>query len=53
MDKAERDMRRMQGIIHAMTPAEREKPELIPPSFFIWLSWARKSFRSKREPFSA
>ncbi len=23
------DMRRMQGIIHAMTPAEREKPELI------------------------
>ena len=29
MDKAERDMRRMQGIIHAMTPAEREKPELI------------------------
>ena len=29
MDKAERDMRRMQGIIHAMTPAERHKPELI------------------------
>lgn len=29
LDKAERDMRRMQGIIHAMTPAEREKPELI------------------------
>ena len=25
--------------------------ELSPPSFFIWLSWARKSFRSKREPF--
>ena len=32
MDKAERDMRRMQGIIHAMTPAEREKPELIKAS---------------------
>ena len=32
MDKAERDMRRMQGIIHAMTQAEREKPELIKAS---------------------
>jgi signal recognition particle subunit SRP54 len=32
MNKAERDMRRMQGIIHAMTPAERSKPELIKAS---------------------
>ena len=29
MDKAERDIRRMQGIIHSMTPRERAKPELI------------------------
>jgi signal recognition particle subunit SRP54 len=29
MNKAEKDMRRMQGIIHSMTPAERSKPELI------------------------
>lgn len=29
MGKAERDMRRMQGIIHSMTPGERAKPELI------------------------
>jgi signal recognition particle subunit SRP54 len=29
MGKAERDMRRMQGIIHSMTPRERSKPELI------------------------
>ena len=26
MDRAERDMRRMQGIIHSMTPQERAKP---------------------------
>ncbi|HZH08731.1 MAG TPA: signal recognition particle protein [Lautropia sp.] len=32
MDRAERDMRRMQGIIHAMTPQERTKPELIKAS---------------------
>ncbi|MCZ8104860.1 MAG: signal recognition particle protein [Burkholderiaceae bacterium] len=29
MDKAERDIRRMQGIIHSMTPRERARPELI------------------------
>jgi signal recognition particle subunit SRP54 len=29
MDRAERDMRRMTGIIHAMTPLERRKPELL------------------------
>jgi signal recognition particle subunit SRP54 len=29
MARAERDMRRMQGIIHSMTPQERHKPELI------------------------
>jgi len=29
MDKAERDMRRMEGIINAMTPLERRKPELL------------------------
>jgi signal recognition particle subunit SRP54 len=29
MDRAERDMRRMQGIIHSMTPLERRKPELL------------------------
>jgi signal recognition particle subunit SRP54 len=29
MDRAERDIRRKQGIIHAMTPLERRKPELI------------------------
>ena len=29
MGKAERDMRRMQGIIQSMTPKERSKPELI------------------------
>ncbi len=32
MDRAEREMRRMQGIIHAMTPMERAKPELIKAS---------------------
>jgi signal recognition particle subunit SRP54 len=32
MTKAEKDIRRMQGIIHAMTPAERAKPELIKAS---------------------
>ena len=32
MDRAERDMRRMQGIIHAMTPQERATPELIKAS---------------------
>ena len=32
MDKAERDMRRMEGIICAMTPLERRKPELIKAS---------------------
>ena len=29
MDKAERDVRRKEGIICAMTPAERRKPEII------------------------
>jgi signal recognition particle subunit SRP54 len=29
MDKAERDMRRMEGIINSMTPLERRKPELL------------------------
>ncbi len=29
MGKAEKEMRRMKGIIHSMTPAERSKPELI------------------------
>jgi signal recognition particle subunit SRP54 len=29
MAKAEKDIRRMQGIIHSMTPRERAKPELI------------------------
>jgi signal recognition particle subunit SRP54 len=29
MDKAERDMRRMEGIINSMTPIERRKPELL------------------------
>ncbi|MGE0072655.1 MAG: signal recognition particle protein, partial [Thiomonas sp.] len=29
MARAERDMRRMQGIIHSMTPQERRKPDLI------------------------
>ena len=29
MGKAERDMRRMEGIISAMTPLERRKPELL------------------------
>jgi signal recognition particle subunit SRP54 len=29
IDKAERDVRRMQGIIHSMTPLERRKPELL------------------------
>ncbi|HSW06123.1 signal recognition particle protein [Aquabacterium sp.] len=32
MDKAERDVRRMEGIIHSMTPLERRKPELIKAS---------------------
>ncbi|MFT4101199.1 MAG: signal recognition particle protein [Burkholderiaceae bacterium] len=32
MTKAEREMRRMQGIIHSMTPAERSRPELIKAS---------------------
>jgi signal recognition particle subunit SRP54 len=29
MDKAERDIRRKEGIICSMTPAERRKPEII------------------------
>jgi len=29
MDKAERDIRRKEGIIHSMTPLERSKPDLI------------------------
>jgi signal recognition particle subunit SRP54 len=32
VDKAERDVRRMEGIIHSMTPLERRKPELIKAS---------------------
>lgn len=29
LDKAERDIRRKEGIIHSMTPKERRKPEII------------------------
>jgi signal recognition particle subunit SRP54 len=29
MDKAEKDIKRKEGIIHSMTPLERRKPELI------------------------
>jgi len=29
MDKAEKDIRRKEGIIHSMTPLERSKPDLI------------------------
>jgi signal recognition particle subunit SRP54 len=32
MDRAERDIRRMEGIIRSMTPKERSKPELIKAS---------------------
>ena len=32
MDRAEREMRRMQGIIQSMTPQERSKPEVIKAS---------------------
>ena len=32
MDKAERDMRRMEGIVHSMTALERRKPELLKAS---------------------
>jgi signal recognition particle GTPase len=32
MDRAERDVRRMEGIICSMTPLERRKPELIKAS---------------------
>jgi len=32
MDRAERDVRRMEGIIHSMTPLERRKPELLKAS---------------------
>jgi signal recognition particle subunit SRP54 len=32
MDRAERDVKRMEGIICAMTPLERRKPELIKAS---------------------
>ncbi|MEY4214995.1 MAG: signal recognition particle protein, partial [Pseudomonadota bacterium] len=32
MAQAERQMRRMQGIVHSMTPAERSRPELIKAS---------------------
>ena len=32
MDKAERDVRRMEGIINSMTPLERRKPELLKAS---------------------
>ena len=32
LDKAERDVRRMEGIIRSMTPLERRKPELLKAS---------------------
>ncbi|MBA3590038.1 signal recognition particle protein [Methylibium sp.] len=32
MDRAERDVRRMEGIIRSMTPQERRKPELLKAS---------------------
>jgi signal recognition particle subunit SRP54 len=32
MDKAERDVRRMEGIIHSMTALERRKPDLLKAS---------------------
>jgi signal recognition particle subunit SRP54 len=32
LGKAERDVRRMEGIIHSMTPLERRKPDLIKAS---------------------
>jgi signal recognition particle subunit SRP54 len=32
MDRAERDMRRMEGIINSMTPLERRKPDLLKAS---------------------
>jgi signal recognition particle subunit SRP54 len=32
LDRAERDVRRMTGIIHSMTPEERRKPELMKAS---------------------
>lgn len=32
LDRAERDVRRMEGIINSMTPQERRKPELIKAS---------------------
>ncbi len=32
MGKAEKQVRRMQGIIHSMTPAERSRPELLKAS---------------------
>ena len=32
LDKAERDVRRMEGIINSMTPLERRKPDLIKAS---------------------
>jgi signal recognition particle subunit SRP54 len=32
LDRAERDVRRMEGIIHSMTPEERRKPELLKAS---------------------
>ncbi len=32
LGKAEKDVRRMEGIIHSMTPLERRKPELIKAS---------------------
>jgi signal recognition particle subunit SRP54 len=32
MNKAEKDIRRMQGMIHSMTPAERARPELLKAS---------------------
>jgi signal recognition particle subunit SRP54 len=32
LGKAEKDVRRMEGIIHSMTPLERRKPELLKAS---------------------
>jgi signal recognition particle subunit SRP54 len=32
LDRAERDVRRMSGIIHSMTPQERRRPELLKAS---------------------
>ena len=50
MDRAERDVRRMEGIICSMTPLERRKPELIKASRKRRIASRRRRAGAGRQP---